>query len=513
MTMAIVSSDPTADGGRRRLVLDSPVDRRRIGEIEVDGAVEVDRAVARARAAQPGWAARDVGERADILRAAVDVIVARRGEITATVRAETGKPAAEALAMEIVQACDFVSHWSGRARRDLRPRRQRLHGYLRPLKKLYIQYQPLGVVGVITPWNAPFILTLNPVVQALLAGNAVVFKPSEVTPDSGEWVARVLHEAGVPEDVVQGLHGDGETGAALVDSDVDKVCFTGSVATGRRIATACASRLRPCTLELGGKDAMIVCADADLERAAAGAVYLSMFNTGQVCMSVERVYVVDSVADEFVRLVTEKTAAVRYGPGDTDMGPLFWDRQLDVVTRHVEDAKAKGAEIVVGGAPAAGTGLYFQPTVVVGATHDMQLMTEETFGPVVAIRRVRDEDEAIELANDSRYGLSGSVFTKDAARARRIAARLTTGSVVHNDASVIYGTAEAPFGGRKDSGLGQVNGTDALRGFSHAQPVLIDRWQRKRENLWYPYSDKTVRTLDRLIRHGFGNRLLRRLLS
>lgn len=511
--MAIVRSVQRTEVDRRRLALDSPVDRRQIDEFDVDGRTEVQDAVARARAAQPAWAARDIGERMRILRKAIDVIVARRAEIADTVRVETGKPQAEALGVEIVPACDFLNFWTARARRDLRPHRQRLHGYLRPFKTLHIQYQPLGVVGVITPWNAPFVLTLNPVVQALLAGNAVVFKPSEVTPRTGEWVARVLHAAGVPKDVVQVLLGDGETGAALVDSQIDKVCFTGSATTGRKIASACAERFVPCTLELGGKDAMIVCADADLERAAAGAVYLSMFNTGQVCMSVERVYVIDSVADEFIEMVTQKAAAVTYGPGDTDLGPLFWDKQLDIVTRHIDDAKKRGAKILVGGAPVPGTGLYLQPTVVVDANHDMQIMTEETFGPVVSIMRVRNEDEAIRLANDCRYGLSGSVFTKDPSKARRIAARLRTGSVVHNDNAVIYGVPEAPFGGRGESGLGQVNGIHALRGYTHAQPVLIDRWQPKRESIWYPYTDKTIHDLDRLIQYGFGNKLLRRLLS
>ncbi|WP_227982792.1 aldehyde dehydrogenase family protein [Nocardia spumae] len=511
--MAIVHALPTTDSDRRKLALESPVDRRHIGELEVQTAAEVQEAVARARAAQPAWAARGIAERVEILRAAIGVIVARRAEIVETIRAETGKPEAEALGVEIVPACDFLNYWTARARRDLRAHPQKIHGYLKPFKKLYMQYQPLGVIGVVTPWNAPFVLSLNPVVQALVAGNTVVFKPSEVTPRSGEWVARVLHEAGVPADVVQVLHGDGETGAALVDADIDKVCFTGSVGTGRKIAAACAPRLLPYTLELGGKDAMIVCADADLERAASGAVYLSMFNTGQVCMSVERIYVVDSVADEFIRLVTEKAAAITHGPGETDMGPLFWDRQRDIVVRHIDEARDKGADIVVGGAADAGEGLYFQPTVVIGVHHDMQLMTEETFGPVAAIMRVRDEDEAVRLANDCKYGLSGSVFTKDAAKARRIAARLTTGSVVHNDAAVIYGVPEAPFGGRKDSGVGQVNGTGALRGFTHAQPVLIDRWQPKRESIWYPYSEKTIQSLDGLIRYGFGNRIVRRLLS
>jgi acyl-CoA reductase-like NAD-dependent aldehyde dehydrogenase len=512
--MAIVSPLESTAEGRRRLELASPSTRERVGEIEVNTREDVAAAIERARAAQPAWAARPLAERAAIVQRAIDVIVAQRSDIVATLRAETGKPRAEALAIEILPSCDFLNYWSRRAPKDLRDERRRLHGYLRPLKKLVVHYRPLGVVGVITPWNAPFVLSINPTVQALLAGNAVLLKPSEVTPHSGGWVATVLHEAGVPKDVLQVLHGDGETGAALVDGDVDKISFTGSVATGRKIAAACAQRLIPYTLELGGKDAMIVCADADLERAAAGAVYLSMFNTGQVCLSVERIYVVDSVADEFIRLVAEKASSVTHGPGDDkDMGPLFWDNQLDVVSRHLSDAESKGATIHVGGKPTADDGLHFPPTVVVDVTHDMALMTEETFGPVVAIMRVADEEEAIRLANDSKYGLGGSVFTKDPAKARRIARQLDTGSVVHNDAAVIYGAPEAPFGGRKDSGAGHVNGIDALRGFAHAQPVLVARWQPKKESLWYPYLAKTVKTLDSTITFAFGNRVIRRLMS
>lgn len=267
--MAIIRTLPDTAAGRRRLALVSPVDRRRLGELEVSGRGDVDEAVARARAAQPGWAALPVRERARIVGRALDVLVRRRDEIIETVHAETGKPRVEALTMEIVPACDFLNHWSARAERALRPERRGLHGYLRPFKTLFVHYRPLGVVGVITPWNGPFVLSLNPVAQALLAGNAVILKPSEVTPYSGEWVVRILREAGVPADVVQVLHGDGETGAALVEAGLDKISFTGSVATGRKIGAACGAALTPCTLELGGKDAMIVCADADLERAAA----------------------------------------------------------------------------------------------------------------------------------------------------------------------------------------------------------------------------------------------------
>ncbi|MBH0775332.1 aldehyde dehydrogenase family protein [Nocardia bovistercoris] len=511
--MAIVEPLAAAAGERRRWALTSPVDGSALGEWEVATATDVDEALARARRAQPEWAARPVTERAAIIRGAVDVLLARKEEIVEALRAETGKPRAEALTIEILPSCDFLNHWGARAKRQLRDERKRLHGYLLPVKKLTVNYQPLGVVGVITPWNAPFVLSLNPVVQALLAGNTVVLKPSEVTPRSGEWVVRVLREAGVPDDVVQVLHGDGETGAAMVAGDIDKITFTGSVATGRKIAEVCGRRLIPCTLELGGKDAMIVCADADLERAAAGAVYLSMFNTGQVCLSVERIYVVEAVADEFIRKVIEKARAITYGAENKDMGPLFSDRQLEIVRRHVEQAKDKGAVAAVGGAPGAGDGLFFQPTVLVDVDHSMDLMTQETFGPVAAIMRVRDEDEAVRLANDSEYGLSASVFTRDPATVERIGKRLITGSVVHNDAATIYGVAEAPFGGRKSSGVGQVNGVDALRKYTHAQPILIARWATKSEHVWYPYSDKTLETLESILRYAFGNRFVRRLMS
>ena len=511
--MAIVKSQPAAEDGRRRLSLSNPVDRHHVGDLEVSTKAEVDAAIDRARKAQDEWAARPIAERSRILRNAIDVLVRRRDEIVEQVRAETGKPRAEALTIEVVPACDFINFWCKRAPKSLRDEKRRLHGYLLPMKKLRIKYQPLGVVGVITPWNAPFVLSLNPVVQALLAGNSVVLKPSEVTPRSGELAVKVLHEAGVPTDVLQCVHGDGETGAALVDGAVDKISFTGSVKTGRAIASACAKKLTPYTLELGGKDAMIVCADADLERAAAGAAYLSMFNTGQVCLSVERIYVVESVAEEFIRLLREKVIDLRYGSEDGDVGPLFFDRQVDVVSRHLEDAKKKGAQVLVGGSPADGEGLFFQPTVVVDANHEMELMTEETFGPVATVMRVRDEEEAVRMANDCRYGLGGSVFTQDKAKAEHIAGRLNTGSVVHNDAAVIYGVPEAPFGGRKNSGVGQVNGLQSLRGFTHPQPILLSRFSSKKESIWYPYNADTIRNLDGLIRYGFGNKFLRKLLS
>ncbi|MEM9727084.1 MAG: aldehyde dehydrogenase family protein, partial [Myxococcota bacterium] len=323
--MAIVEPLPETPEGRRRLGIRSPATREPVGEIIVSSPDDVARTIAKARDAQQEWAQVPIAERARIVRGAIQPLVEQRDKVVDTICKETGKSKLEALMMEIVPACDYLNFWSGRAVKELSDEKRKLHGYLRPFKKLIMHYRPLGVVGVITPWNGPFPLALNPTVQAVLAGNAVVLKPSEVAPYSGDWAVKLLREAGVPEGVVQTVFGDGETGAALVNGGVQKISFTGSVGTGKKIAAACSQQLIPYTLELGGKDAMIVCEDADLERAAGGAVFNSMLNSGHVCMGVERVYVVESVADEFERLVANIVKELRYGHGDNvDVGAIFW---------------------------------------------------------------------------------------------------------------------------------------------------------------------------------------------
>lgn len=508
--MAIVEALAPGSDGRRRLGLRSPLGETPIGEITVATAEDVAEAIRRARIAQKAWAARTIEERAAIVNRAIDAFLAHQEDIIATLRAETGKTRAECVFMEILPACDFVNYWSARAPKDLADHKRKIHGYLRPLKRLEIVYRPLGVVGVITPWNGPFSLATNPTVQALLAGNAVLLKPSEVTPESSAWAVRCLHEAGVPKDVVQVLYGDGETGAALVRGGIDKISFTGSVRTGTKIGIACAEQLIPCTLELGGKDAMIVCADANVERAARGAVFNSMLNTGQVCMGVERVYVMNEIADEFERMVREQVKALRYGPGeDVDVGAVFWDKQLDIIKHHVEDARKRGATIDIGGEVDRTQGVFYKPTLVTNVTHEMEIMREETFGPIVAIMRVGSEAEAIRLANDSEYGLSASVWTKDIEKGIRIAKQIEAGSVCINDATLAYGVPEAPFGGLKKSGLGSVNGTGALRSYSHELPIVIDRWGLDKEEHWYPFTDKTLRNLEYTLKYVFGTKLRR----
>jgi succinate-semialdehyde dehydrogenase/glutarate-semialdehyde dehydrogenase len=503
---------PSDLGRASKIEVFAPATRERLGEVLVSSPAEVRAAVVRAREAQPAWEALGFERRARFMLKALDHLVKNQDAFIEPISRETGRSALETVIIDVFPACDSLSHYARRAERMLRDERRGMH-LLRD-KRLVVTYRPLGVIGIITPWNGPFILALNPTVQALMAGNTVVLKPSEVTPLSADLVARLFERAGLPAGVFTVVHGGGATGAALVDSGVDKISFTGSVATGRKIAEACAKHLIPCTLELGGKDPMIVCADADLERAAGGAVFGSFMNAGQFCCGTERVYVVDAVAERFTRLVLDKTRALRLGPGDEyDIGPMIWPRQIEIVERHVADAVKKGARILLGGRRAEGKrGLFFEPTVIADVTHEMEIMREETFGPVLALHRVANEEEAIRLANDSSYGLSATVWTKDSEKGLALAKRVHSGSVCVNDTSITYGVAEAPFGGRKWSGLGQTNGEAGLKGFCFAQPVLIDRLGRKAEPVWYPYTADKLKMLKKAIRWIWGTPL-RRLLS
>ncbi len=510
--MALVEpAEPT--GPRRRLRARSPATLEPIGEFDCATAEDVDAAVRRAREAQAGWAALSFRERRSHLEALLEQFVKRQDEIVDAVVRETGKARAEAIAMEVFAPCDAIAYWAKHAERHLRPERRRIHGIMGLAKKLTVVWEPLGVVGLITPWNGPIALTVVPTVQALMAGNTVVHKPSEVTPFSAGVVRDFALAAGLPPDVYQVVQGDGETGAALVEADVDKIAFTGSVATGREVAEACGRRLVPCTLELGGKDAMIVCADADLDRAAEGAVLGSCMNTGHYCCGTERVYVVDAVYDAFRDKVVERTRALRQSAsGETDVGAVFWDRQLEIIEAHVADAREKGARVLVGGRRNPDlAGLYYEPTVVEDVDHDMDLMTRETFGPIVALMRVRDEEEALRLANDSDYGLNGNVWTTDPAKGRRLAEGLETGGVCINDMAITYGLPEAPFGGRKASGVGRVNGPEGIRGFCHAKPISSDRRGKGRIQGGYPYTRASEDGMQKFIRFLWGSRLGRLL--
>lgn len=508
--MALFEEVPS-ESEHRHYNVKSPVTLESIGEFDAATAAEVQSAVDRARRAQRAWGEKSFAERAEVLWRWVDVIVERQDDIIDLVIKETGKARYEAIAMEVMAPCMQISHYAKRGAKYLQTRKRRPTGVMRFTKKVSLVYQPLGVIGLITPWNGPIALVTNPLAQALMAGNAVVHKPSEVTPFSAVLLKELTEAAGFPKDLYQVVQGDGETGAALIDAGVDKVSFTGSVATGRKVGEACGRNLIPVTLELGGKDAMIVCEDADLARAADGAVRGSFFNTGHYCCGTERVYVPESIYDPFVELVVAQAKGLTQTQAcDGDVGAVFWDKQMDIIESHMADAKSKGAKVLVGGERnRALSGYFFPPTVVVDVDHDMDLMRSETFGPIVAIQKVRDEEEAIALANDSDYGLSGNVWTTDLAKGEAIGERMKTGSVCVNDIAVTYGIPEAPFGGVKTSGVGQVNGEGGIRGYCHAHPIIIDT--AKKAQGGYPYTPESAAGLQKLIRTVFGNRFLRKL--
>jgi acyl-CoA reductase-like NAD-dependent aldehyde dehydrogenase len=460
-----------------------------IGSVPDQGPAEVTEAVADARDAFAAWGRLSFVERAEHLLTVRDQLLDRIDEVTAVIVSETGKLPAEALVNEVMIVTDTIDYYARHGEKALRPERARM-GMLGH-KRASRTFEPMGVVGVISPWNYPFTLAMTPVVTALFAGNTAVLKPSEVTPLTGLLIGDLFASAlagGPHAGVVQVVTGRGATGEALVRSGVQKICFTGSAATGRRVMAAAADTLTPVLLELGGKDPMIVCADADVDRAAAAAVWGAFQNSGQTCQSVERVYVEAPVYDAFVDRVVERTRAIRQGSGPgSDIGSMTFPPQLEVVERHLVDAMAKGATALTGGRRVPGRdGLWFEPTVLVDVDHDMDIMRDETFGPVLPIMRVADTEQAVALANDSIYGLNSSVWTSDAEKGRVLARRIEAGNVCINDVLVSYGVADLPFGGVKDSGIGRVHGLQALREFSVAKSVLVDRVGLRREPWWYP---------------------------
>jgi acyl-CoA reductase-like NAD-dependent aldehyde dehydrogenase len=505
--MAVVERVEAGSGSRRRLRLSNPATLAPLGEVEVSTAEDVSAVVERARKVQPDWAELSFDDRGRFMERAVRALIARQDEFVDTIVSETGKPAIEALGAEVLTACDVLQFYAKNTKRILAD--QTLHLHLVKTKKLRIVQRPLGVVGIITPWNFPFILALNPAVQALMAGNVVVSKPSEVTPFSGRLLEELFGDAGLPEGVFNLVTGDGETGAALVGSRVDKIAFTGSVATGRKVAEACGRRLVPCTLELGGKDPMIVCEDANLERAARGAVFGAFSNAGQVCISTERVYVVEAVADEFTERVLQETATLRQGAiGEFDVGAIIRPEQLEIIETHVADAVEKGARVLAGGRRNPDCdGFFYEPTVLADVNHEMLVMRDETFGPILPIMRVRTEEDALALANQSRYGLNANVWTRNKRRGTRLAKAIESGCVVVNDCMVSYGVAESPFGGVKDSGIGRVNGRQGLESYCHTQSILIDRFGGRREPLWYPYSARKLGAMKRVLKAVWGTSL------
>jgi acyl-CoA reductase-like NAD-dependent aldehyde dehydrogenase len=497
----------SAPAPARELVVRDPASGRVVGSVPALDPAQVAALVARARAAQPAWEAAGPDARARVLRAAQRWVVDHAEELAATIVAETGKAYEDALLAEVQYAASAFGFWAARAAGWLAD--ERVRSAYPPVagRRLVTRYRPLGVVGVIGPWNYPLTNSFGDAIPALAAGNAVVLKPSEHTPLTSLLLQRALASCGLPEDVLLIATGAAEAGEALVDH-VDMVMFTGSTGTGRRVATRAAERLIPASLELGGKDPMIVLADADLERAANAAVYYAMQNAGQTCISVERVYVEAPVHDDFVARVVRKVAALRQGPpagpGSIDVGALTAPGQAEVVAAHVDEAIAAGARVLCGGAAAPGPGAFYAPTVLVDVDHSMRCMTEETFGPTLPIMRVADAEEAVRLANDCAYGLSASVWTRDVARGEALARRLEAGAVCVNDAAINYLVLELPMGGWKASGLGTRHGADGIRKYTRRQALLVTRVALRRDLWFFPYRRRTTKLLERFVRVVYG---------
>ena len=486
------------------LVSYDPATGQAIGRVRIATPEEVTHVVEKARAAHPTWGKLSFSERAQLIMKARRIILDELEEIALLISRETGKPVAEAVSLEITPALDLMQYFARRAGSWLQRRRINIGLYGLMGRTSYVVHRPLGVVGIISPWNFPLATPLDEVVMALMAGNAVVLKPSELTPLTGLKIRDVFQRAGLPAGVLEVVTGDGATGAALVTAGVDKIMFTGSVATGKRVAEAAAQNLVPVVLELGGKDAMIVLSDANIENAARGAVWGAFANSGQACSSVERCYVHESVASKFIDAVVAETKRLRQGSGteaDTDIGSMSSERQLNIVDQHVQDAVRQGATVLSGGRRApAFDGPFFQPTVLTNVDHQMAVMRDETFGPVLPIMTFRSEDEAISLANDSIFGLTASVWSKDLARAGRLAERLDAGTVMVNEVFYTHGIAQTPWGGVKQSGWGRTHGAAGLLELVNAHHIHINRFAFIPDVWWFNYTPLANRLFRSLAR-------------
>jgi aldehyde dehydrogenase (NAD+) len=472
-----------------------------VGTHPVHGEEEVRAAVARARAQAAWWSALSYDERERHLQAWKGVITRRLPQLADLVHQEMGKTHGEAT-LEAAIAVDHLAWAAGHAGKVLK-RRRVPSGLVMSNQAATVEYLPLGVIGVIGPWNYPVFTPMGSIAYALAAGNAVVFKPSEYTPAVGEWLARTFEET-VGRPVLQVVTGLGETGAALCRAGVDKVAFTGSTATGKRVMAACAETLTPVIIEAGGKDAVLVDEDADVEAAADAALWGACSNAGQTCIGVERVYVHERVYDEFVATLTEKAGDLRAddSPG-AQLGPITMPKQLDVIRSHIRDALDRGGRAVVGGLDAVGE-RFVQPTVLVDVPEDSLAVTEETFGPTVTVAKVRDMDEAVARANATRYGLGSTVFAGE--RAMEIASRIRSGMTAVNGVITFAAIPSLPFGGVGDSGFGRIHGPDGLKEFTYPKAIARQRFKPLLTLTSFARTEKTEQQLTQLVTmlHGRG---------
>jgi acyl-CoA reductase-like NAD-dependent aldehyde dehydrogenase len=497
----------------KELVSFNPATGEQIGKAKIFTPEEVAEVVSRSRRAFQKWRKTSFDERKRLIMRVREIILAEIDEIAELISKESGKPFAEAISMEIVPVLDLMQYFARKTKKLLKPRKITIGLFSLLGRSSKIIYEPYGVVAIIPAWNYPFSIPLGEATMALMAGNTVVIKPSELTPLTGLKIGEIFQKAGADKNLVQIITGDGTTGAALVGAPPDKIMFTGSVATGKKIAETAAKNLTPFVLELGGKDPMIVFKDANLEMAASAAVWGAFCNTGQNCSSVERLYVQEDVAEQFINLVVEKTKKLKQGNGlerDVSVTVLSSERQLSIVKSHVETFKKEGARILIGGGH---RDLFFEPTVIVGVKNSMLPMQEETFGPTLPIATFKTEEEAIELANDSKFGLTASVWTNDLEKGKRVAEKIQAGTVCINEVLYTHGIAQTPWGGMKFSGQGRTHGLEGLMELVQPKHIHLNRFPILPDVWWMPYSETAIETFKALARYFASGSLLKASLA
>jgi len=487
-----------------KIVSYNPATNEEVGRVRNFSAEEVKVAVEKSRKAFEIWQRTPFAERRRIVMRAREVILAEMDEIAKLISDEMGKPVAEAISAEIAPVLDLMQYFAKNTEKMLRPEKRGIGMFGLMGRSSKIIYKPMGVVAIISPWNFPFSIPLGEVVMALMAGNTVVLKPSELTPLVGEKIAEIFEIANLPKGALQVTSGDGKTGAALVDSAPNKIMFTGSVGTGKKIAEAASKNLTPVVLELGGKDPMIVFADANLEKASSGAVWGAFTNSGQACSSVERLYVEEKIAEKFTQMVVEKTRELQQGFGsnmDIEVGSMSSEDQIKIVEDHVKSFEESGAEILTGGTRNKNfEGVFFEPTVIKNATNKMLPMREETFGPTLPIATFKTEDEAIVLANDTDFGLTASVWTGDLSRGKRVAEKILAGTVNVNEVLYTHGIGQTPWGGFKDSGYGRTHGKEGLMELVAPQHIHVNRFLFTPDIWWFGYSKNGMETFKGMAR-------------
>jgi aldehyde dehydrogenase (NAD+) len=500
--MATTSAAP-GTGKLTKLEVRNPSTNELLATLPVHKAEDVNAAVVRARRAFEVWAALSFGERRAHLLDYRREIVRRMDDFLNIVQRENGKPKND-VASELLLVTSHLTHAANRAEHVFRSRR--VSSGMLPTFRSTVSYHPLGVIGVIGPWNYPLFTPMGSIAYALAAGNAVVFKPSEYTPLSGKLLVECAQAAIPVPDLVQLITGYGETGSALARAKVDKLAFTGSPATGRRVMAAAAENLTPVLMELGGKDAMIVAADADVKRAASAAVFGAFTNSGQACISIERVYVADSVYQPFVDEVVALARSIRVGTGeDAHYGAMTMEKQIDIVREHLKDALDKGAKALIGGLDSI-KGRFIDPVVLVDVTPDMKVMSEETFGPILPIARVSTGDEAVRLANEGKYGLGSSVFAKK--DGQRLAAAVRSGMTSINSVIAFAGIPALPFGGVGDSGFGRIHGDEGMREFARIKATAEEMMPMPGFSLSFGDPGKSLEQTRSVLKRVYGGSML-----